>query len=226
MSEQAYIAPRGIESTLSTNKVLKNTYLLLSMTLLVSATAAWASTAMEVSRVTALMCSLAALAIVWFVLPRVAKSAAGLPVVFLFTGLLGFSLGPVLNHYLAMDNGSQIIMQTLGATAAVFLILSGYVLTTRKDFSFMRGFLITGLIVLLLAILAYIIAGFFGVQMSGVFLAINAVGVLLFSGFILYDTSRIIHGGEQNYIMATVALYLDIHNLFTSLLHLIGFADD
>ncbi|MCV6605103.1 MAG: Bax inhibitor-1/YccA family protein [Porticoccaceae bacterium] len=230
MAEQHYTtattAPRGIETAGEINKVLKNTYLLLSMTLLVSAGAAWLSTTLEVSRGMALGSIIAALVVVWLVLPRTANSIAGLPVVFLFTGLMGFSLGPMLNHYLAMPNGSNIVMQALGGTAAVFLILSAYVINTKKDFSFMRGFLMTGLIVVLMSILALIVAGFFGIQLTGAFLAINAVCVLLFSGFILYDTSRIVNGGERNYIMATVALYLDIHNLFTSLLHLIGFADD
>ncbi|MDM3871699.1 Bax inhibitor-1/YccA family protein [Porticoccus sp. W117] len=222
----ATTAPRGIESAVEINKVLKNTYLLLSMTLLFSAAAAWLSTTMEVGHGLALGASIAAIVVVWFVLPRTANSAAGLPVVFLFTGLLGFSLGPILNHYLSMPNGSSVVMQALGSTAAVFLILSAYVINTKKDFTFLKGFLFTGFIIVFLSSIGLAVASLFGVQLSGAFLAVNALSALVFSGFILFDTSRIVNGGERNYIMATTQLYLDIHILFTNLLHLIGFADD
>ncbi len=215
---QAQTSTRGLEI----NKVLRNTYILLSATLAFSAVTCGISMAIGIGRGTALIMSLAAIALVWFVLPRTANSEKGLLVVFAFTGLLGASLGPTLSHYLGMANGSQVVLQALGGTALVFFTLSGYVLTTRKDFSFMRGFLVTGLIVVLLAMLGTFIAGFFGVNISGIHLAISAAIVFLMSGFILYDTSRIINGGETNYIMACVALYLDIYNLFVSLLHLLG----
>jgi modulator of FtsH protease len=205
------------------SRVLRNTYALLGLTLLFSAGTAGLSMAMNLGFGTALFMSLGALALIWFVLPRTANSATGIWVVFAFTGLLGAALGPTLNHYLAMANGSQLIMQALGGTALVFFTLSGYVLTTGKDLSFMRGFLVTGLIVVLLAMVGSIIAGFFGVEISGISLAISAAVVLLMSGFILYDTSRIVNGGETNYLMATTALYLDIYNLFVHLLHLLGF---
>jgi len=147
-------------------------------------------------------------------------------VVFAITGLLGFGLGPVMNMYLkALPNGGQLIMTALGGTGLIFAALSGYVLTTKKDFSFMGGFLMTGVIALLLCSVGAMVASFFGVAVSGVFLALSAVSMLLFSGLLLYDTSRIINGGETNYIMATIALYLDIYNIFTSLLHLLGFAN-
>lgn len=204
------------------NKVLRNTYSLLAMTMVVSAASAAVSIAIGIGHGMALVFSLAALGLLFFVLPKTAKSTAGLGVVFAFVALLGASLGPMLSHYLAMPNGSTIVMQALGSTALVFFALSGYVLTTGKDFSFMGGFLFTGLIVALVSGIGMMIAGFFGVQISGFALGLNALIVLLMSGFILYDTSRIIHGGETNYLMATVALYLDILNLFTSLLHLIG----
>ncbi len=208
------------------SKVLKNTYALLAMTLLFSACTAGLAMALDISRGMSLIMSLGALALIWFVLPRTANSGAGVGVVFAFTGLLGASLGPMLNHYLGLANGGQIVMQALGGTALVFFSLSAYVLTTRKDFSFMGGFLMTGLIVAIVAALGMMVAGFFGVNISGFHLALSAVIVLLMSGFILYDTSRIIHGGETNYIMATTALYLDIYNLFTSLLHLLGALGD
>jgi modulator of FtsH protease len=209
------------ESALSTNKVLRNTYALLSATLIFSALAAMASTMMNIGYGASLACSFGALALVWFVLPRTANSAAGIAVVFAFTGLLGFGLGPVLNHYLSTANGGELIATAMGGTAIIFLALSGYALTTQRDFSFLGGFLFAGLIVVLLAAFA----GIF-LQMPGLYLAINAAVILLFSGFILFDTSRIINGGETNYIMATTGIFLSIYNIFSALLSLLGFADD
>lgn len=210
------------QASVSTNKVLKNTYMLLAMTMGVSAIACGISMAIGLGQGVALIMNLAAIALVWFVLPKTANSSTGIYVVFGFTALLGASLGPTLNHYLAMSNGSQIVLQALAGTALVFFGLSGYVLTTKKDFSFMRGFLVTGLIVVVVAMLAMLVASFFGVNIAGVHLALSAAIVFLMSGFILYDTSRIVNGGETNYVMATVSLYLNIYNLFVSLLHLIG----
>ena len=210
----------------STNKVLKNTYMLLAMTMAVSAAACGISMTVGLGHGAALMMNLAALGLIWFVLPKVANSASGIYVVFGFTALLGASLGPTLNHYLAMSNGGQIVLQALSGTALVFFGLSGYVLTTKKDFSFMRGFLVTGLIVVLVAMLALFVASFFGVHIPGASLAMSGAIVLLMSGFILFDTSRIVNGGETNYVMATVSLYLNIYNLFVSLLHLIGATED
>lgn len=210
------------QTAASTNKVLKNTYMLLALTMGVSAVACAISMAIGLGHGVALMMNIAAIALVWLVLPKTANSASGIYVVFAFTALLGASLGPTLNHYLAMANGSQIVLQALAGTALVFFGLSGYVLTTKKDFSFMRGFLVTGLIVVVVAMLAMLVASFFGVNIAGVQLALSAAIVFLMSGFILFDTSRIVNGGETNYVMATVSLYLNIYNLFVSLLHLIG----
>nr|WP_227501691.1 Bax inhibitor-1/YccA family protein [Marinobacter nitratireducens] len=204
------------------SKVLKNTYTLLAMTLLFSAVMAGVSMSIGLGRGASLLCSLGALALVWLVLPRTANSSTGIGVVFAFTGLLGLSLGPILNFYLQMANGGQIVMQALGGTALVFFALSGYVLTTKKDFSFMRGMLVAGLVVVLVAALGAMVAGMFGVEITAFSLAISAAIVFLMSGFILYDTSRIINGGEQNYILATTGLYLNIYNLFVALLQLIG----
>lgn len=209
------------ESALSTNKVLRNTYALLSVTLVFSALAAMASTMMNVGYGASMACSFGALALIWFVLPKTANSAVGVGVVFAFTGLLGFGLGPILNHYLSMANGGELIATAMGGTAIIFLALSGYALTTQRDFSFLGGFLFAGLMVVLLAAFA----GIF-LQMPGLWLAINAAVILLFSGFILFDTSRIINGGETNYIMATTGIFLSIYNIFTALLHLLGFASD
>ncbi|MDL0429592.1 Bax inhibitor-1/YccA family protein [Marinobacter sp. TBZ242] len=204
------------------SKVLRNTYSLLAMTLLFSAVMAGVSMSIGLGRGASLICMLGALALVWLVLPRTANSSAGIGVVFAFTGLLGLSLGPTLTYYLAMSNGGQIVMQALGGTAVVFFALSGYVLTTKKDFSFMRGMLVAGLVVVLVALVGSLVAGMFGVDIGAFSLAISAAIVFLMSGFILYDTSRIVNGGETNYIMATTGLYLNIYNLFLSLLHIIG----
>ena len=209
-----------------TSKVLRNTYMMLGLTMLTSSFAAMATMAVGIGYGTAVIMDIVAIALLWFVLPKTANSAAGIGVVFAFTTLLGGALGPTLNHYLAMSNGSAIVTQALGSTALVFFTLSGYVLVTGKDFSFMRGFLITGLVIALVAMIGFMIAGMFGVHISGAFLALNAMIALLMSGFILYDTSRIVNGGETNYLMATTALYLDIYNLFVSLLHLFGSSND
>lgn len=208
------------------SKVLRNTYSLLAMTLIFSAITAGISMALGLGRGVGLISSLGAIALIWFVLPRTANSAAGLWVVFAFTGLLGLGLGPMLSSYLSLPNGGSIVMQALGGTAIVFFGLSAYVLTTRKDFSFMGGFLMVGLIVAIVGSLGAFVASMFGVNVSMFSVAISGMVVLLMSGFILFDTSRIIHGGETNYIMATVSLYLNIYNLFTSLLHILGVMSD
>lgn len=204
------------------SKVLRNTYSLLAMTLLFSAVMAGVSMSIGLGQGAGLICMLVALALVWFVLPKTANSPAGIGVVFAFTGLLGLALGPTLTYYLAMSNGGLVVMQALGGTAVVFFALSGYVLTTKKDFSFMRGMLVAGLVVVIVAAVGALVAGMFGFDVGAFQLAISAAIVFLMSGFILYDTSRIINGGETNYIMATTGLYLNIYNLFLSLLHLIG----
>lgn len=206
----------------SATKVLRNTYTLLAMTLLFSAVMAAVGMSIGLSRGASLGCSLGALALVWFALPRTANSSAGIAVVFAFTGLLGLSLGPILLHYLQFSNGGQIVAQALGGTALVFFALSGYVLTTKKDFSFMRGMLVAGLVVVIVAALGAMVGGMLGFEVAPFSLAISAAIVFLMSGFILYDTSRIVNGGETNYIIATTGLYLNIYNLFLALLHLLG----
>jgi modulator of FtsH protease len=201
--------------------------MLLGMTLAFSALTAGISMSMNLGSGAAMIMSIAALALVWFVLPRTANTAMGLPVVFLFTGLLGAALGPMLNRYLALPNGSEMVMQALGGTAVIFFSLSAYVLTTKKDFSFMGGFLFAGLMVVIVGAIGAMVASyFFGVDVSLFSLALSGAIVLLMSGLILFDTSRIINGGETNYIMATVGLYLNIYNLFTALLHIIGATSD
>ncbi len=209
------------ESALSTNKVLRNTYALLSLTLIFSAVMAMASTMLGVGRGAGFACAVAAIALLWFVLPRTARSTAGIFVVFAFTGLLGFSLGPILNHYLSMSNGGELIATSMGGTAVIFLGLSGYSLTTGRNFSFLGGFLYTGVMIILMAILAALLF-----EVSGLWLAINAAVIFVFSGFILFDTSRIVSGEEDNYLFATAHIFLSIFNIFSSLLHLLGFANE
>lgn len=213
-------------STTASSSVLRNTYLLLSLTLAFSALTAGISMAAGLGHGAGLVMSLVAMALIWFVLPRTANSSTGILVVFAFTGLIGAGLGPIINHYLKMPGGGSVIMQALGGTAFVFLGLSGYVLTTRKNFNFLGGFVAAGMM-LALAVMVFLIgASFFGYQFSGVSLALSAGMVLLMSALILYQTSEIIHGGETNYLLATTSLYLSIVNLFTSLLHLLGLAND
>lgn len=209
--------PQTGELTQVRNKVLKNTYALLAMTLLFSALTAGVSIVMNPPHFTGLVTSILALLLLWFVLPRTANSVMGLAVVFGVTGLLGFGLGPLLNAYLNTANGSQIVMTALGGTGIIFLALSAYALTTKRDFSFMGGMLMVGMIVVVIAAIANIF-----LAMPALSLTISAVVILLMSGFILYDTGRIVNGGETNYILATVSLYLSIYNIFVSLLQLLG----
>jgi modulator of FtsH protease len=212
---------RSEPSLLSTHKVLRNTYALLSLTLLFSALMAGVSMVAGVPYGASMICSMVALGLLWFVMPRVANSSKGLWVTFLITGLLGFGLGPVLSMYLALPNGGQLVMTAMGGTGLIFLGLSGYVLTTRKNFSFIGGFLAVGMMVALIAIVANLF-----LQIPVFSLALSAMFILLMSGMILYQTSEIIHGGETNYILATVSLYLSIYNLFISLLQLLGVMGD
>lgn len=214
---QNYTPSIASASAISTNKVLRNTYLLLSMTLLFSAVTAALSMMFKVSHMVSLACSFGAMGLIWFVLPRTAQTSAGIGVVFAITGLLGFGLGPILTAYLALSNGSELVATSLGGTGVIFLALSAYVLTTRKDFSFMGGFLMVGIIIAVVALLANLF-----LQIPALSLALSAAIILIMSGFILFDTSRIIHGGETNYVMATVSLYLSIYNIFVSLLHIFG----
>jgi modulator of FtsH protease len=204
------------EGALTTNKVLRNTYLLLSMTLLFSAATAGVAMWLNIPQGAGLVLSLVAFGLLFWV-HKVADTSQGLVAVFAFTGCLGAALGPMLNHYLGFANGPMLVMQALGGTALIFLTLSAYVVTTRKDFSFLGGFLLTGMIVVIVAMLLNIF-----LQIPVLSLTLSSAIILLMSGFILFDTSRIIHGGETNYIRATVGLYLSIYNLFTSLLHLLG----
>ncbi|MFK8048855.1 MAG: Bax inhibitor-1/YccA family protein [Halioglobus sp.] len=205
----------NMEAVLSTNKVLRNTYMLLGMTLLFSTITAGIAMAMDLPRGAALIMTLVAFVLL-FVVHRTADSSKGIVAIFAFTGLLGASLGPMLNYYMAMSGGPELVMQALGGTAVIFFGLSAYALTTRKDFSYMGGFLMVGLLVAVVAMIANIF-----LAIPALSLTISAAVVMIMSGLILFDTSRIINGGETNYIRATVSLYLNIYNLFIHLLHLL-----
>ncbi|MES9858858.1 MAG: Bax inhibitor-1/YccA family protein [Sedimenticola sp.] len=218
MNRLDYSVARPAESALAVNKVIKNTYVLLSATLFFSAVMAAVSTVAQMPPMTYLLSIGAAFLLIFFVLPRTANSSSGLLTVFAITGLMGFALGPLLNNYLSLPNGPQIIGTAFGGTGVIFLGLSGYALTSRQNFNFMGGFLVAGMLMVLMFALANIF-----LSMPALSLAISGVVIMLMSGFILYDTSRMVHGHETNYIMMTVSLYINIFNIFVSLLHLLGF---
>lgn len=221
MDYNSVTATRTASAGIEINKVLKNTYLLLSATIIFSAVMAFVSMSMGMSTNAYLFSVIAAFVLGIFVLPKTANSSAGIGVIFLITGLLGFGLGPIINTYLQAANGAQIVTTALGGTGIIFLGLSGYVLTTKKDFTFMAGFLMTGMMVILLGILANLF-----LQIPAFSLAISAGVIMLMSGFILFDTSRIVRGGETNYVMATYGMYLSIFNIFIHLLSILGFMGD
>ena len=206
------------ESILASNKMIRNTYMLLSMTLLFSALTAGLSLAMRLPH-PGMVITLIGYFGLLFLTTKLRNSGWGLVSVFALTGFMGYTLGPIIGYYLRLPNGGQTVMMAMAGTAIIFLSLSGYALTTRKNFSFMGGFLMVGV---LLAFFAGLAAIFF--EIPALSLTVSAAFVLLMSGLILYETSNIIHGGETNYVMATVSLYVTIFNLFTSLLHMLGFA--
>ncbi|MDX1653572.1 MAG: Bax inhibitor-1/YccA family protein [Candidatus Competibacteraceae bacterium] len=211
------VVARPAQSELATNKVLRNTYLLLSMTLLFSAVTAGFAMVTNAPPM-GFLALIVYFGLLWGT-TALRNSPWGILMVFALTGFLGYTLGPLLNYYLSLPGGNQVVMTAMAGTGVIFLALSGYALVSRKDFSFIGGFLMVGILVAFLASLA----GFF-LQMPALSLAVSAMFILLMSGLILYQTSEIIHGGETNYIMATVTLYVAIFNLFQSLLMLLGFA--
>ncbi len=206
----------GSGSILATNKVVRNTYLLLSLALAFSALTAGLSAALKLPH-PGILITLAGYFGLLFVIHKFKDSGAGVLAVFALTGFMGYTLGPIINRYLGLANGGEIVMQAMGATAVIFIGLSAWALTTKKDFSFMGGFLMVGILVAFVAGLASMF-----LDMPVLSLAVSAAFVLLMSGLILYETSNIIHGGETNYVLATVTLFVAIFNLFTSLLHLLG----
>ncbi len=217
ISQNPQVVVRRQESILATNKLIRNTYTLLSMTLLFSAVMAGISMATNMPYMGPLV-TLGGYFGLLFLTTALRNSAWGLLSIFALTGFMGLTLGPMINAYLSFySNGAELVMTAMGGTAAIFLGLSSYALTTRKDFSFMGGYIFVGILV---AFLAGIGAMIFSIPALS--LAVSAVFILLMSGYILYLTSAMVHGGETNYIMATISLYVAIYNLFTSLLHILG----
>ncbi|KXX64643.1 Bax inhibitor-1/YccA family protein [Marichromatium gracile] len=217
MANNNFSFVQSAPSAVSANKVLKNTYLLLAATLGFSALTAMLSIALAMPSWTYLASVIVAMVLGMFVLPRTANSSAGIGVIFLITGLMGFGLGSILSMYLALPNGPQTVGLAFGGTAAIFLGLSGYALSSKRDFSFMGGFIFAGMMVVMIAVIANLF-----LQMPALSLAISSAIILLMSGFILFDTSRIARGEETNYIMATYGIYLSIFNIFISLLQILG----
>lgn len=204
----------------ATNSLIRNTYLLLSMTLLFSAMTAAFAMALDL-RGPGLLVTLAGYFGLLFAVHKLRNSAWGILAVFALTGFMGFTLGPIVGMYLKMfSNGHQLVMTALGGSGAIFLGLSTYALTSKRDFSFMGGFLFAGVMVAFLTGLAAVF-----LQIPALSLAVSAMFVLLMSASILYQTSALVHGGETNYLLATVGLYVSMYNLFLSLLQLLGFAN-
>jgi modulator of FtsH protease len=209
---------------LSTNKVLRNTYLLLGATLGFSAVMAGVSMALNVPHF-GLLTLLVYFGLL-FAVTKTQDSAWGILWTFALTGFLGLTLGPILNAYLTMlPNGGQIVMTALGTTAVAFVGLSAYAVTSKRDFSFLGGFLAIGAIgAFALAMIAIISSTFFNYPMPTLALVASGMFLLVSGGIMLWQTNEIVRGGETNYIRATVTLYVSIYNMFLSLLHLLGFA--
>ena len=211
-------AQSGWGSGIATHRVLRNTYALLSLTLLFSASSAALGVALRLPA-PGMLVTLAGYFGLLFLIHKVQHSGWAIPAVFALTGFMGYTLGPLLSMHLALPGGAQSIALALGSTGVTFLALSGWVLATRRDFSFMGGFLFAGMVVALLAGLG---AVFFELPALG--LAVSAMVALLSAGMILFETSRIVNGGETNYVLATVSLFVSLFNLFTSLLSLFGWS--
>ena len=212
-----YVSTR--ESAVATNKVLRNTYMLLSMTLLFSGIMAFVAMATNMPFLGPWI-TLGGYFALLFLTSWLRNSAWGLLGVFALTGFMGLTLGPLVSAYMsAFSNGGELVMLALGGTGAIFLAMSGFALTTKRDFSGIGKFLMVGILVAFIAAVANIFMG-----IPALALAVSSMFMLLMAGLILYETQQIIRGGETNYIMATVTLYVSIYNLFTSLLHILGFA--
>ncbi|WP_218814078.1 Bax inhibitor-1/YccA family protein [Rickettsiella endosymbiont of Dermanyssus gallinae] len=217
MASSKILSGQRLESVLATNTVLRNTYILLGLTMLFSALTAGMAMLSDSPPLNPLITLVGYFGLL-FLTSRTRNSGWGLLSVFALTGFMGYTLGPILNHYIhGFTNGQALVMMSSGATGLIFFALSAHALITQKDFSFMSGFLMVGMIVAFLASIATL---FF--HIPALMLTVSAVFVLLSSGVILLQTSQIIHGGETNYIMATVTLYVSLYNIFLSLLNLLG----
>ena len=200
------------------NKVLSDTMKLLSYTLVFGGLASWFSIASGAGFGSAIVSSITAIAVIWFVLPKTQNSNNGILTAFAIAGLLGYSIGPMLTHYLAMPNGADLVFQALTGTGVSFFAISFYAQNTKKDFSFLNGMIFFAMI----GIIVLSIINFFFIESSGFSLFMSFAVVLIMGAYMLSQMSSIINGGETNYIVATVGLYLALHNMFSSLLHILG----
>lgn len=216
MQQQDYALNHAKVEQQDVSRVLRNTYGLLAMTLAFSGVVAYVAQQMN-AKPLGFIAILLGFYGLFFLTAKLRNSAWGLMSAFALTGFMGYTLGPMLNRYLDMPNGSEVVSSAFAMTALVFCGLSAYVLTTRKDMTFLSGFITAGFFVLLGAV-----AASFFFEISGLQLAISAGFVLFSSACILFQTSAIIQGGERNYIMATISLYISIYNLFVSLLQILG----
>lgn len=208
--------PAGALHADSVKRVLRNTYALLALTLLFSAAVAVAAMVLRLPA-PGLVITLVGFFGLLYAVHKTQNSGWSLAAVFALTGFMGYTLGPVLSHSLALPGGAQTVTLALASTGVTFLALSGFVLLTRRDFSFMGGFLFVGMVIALVAGVAAVLF-----QIPALGLVVSTMVALLSAGLILYETSRIVNGGETNYVMATVGLYVSVFNLFTSLLTLFG----
>ena len=221
MFDEMQVIGRSESAQQVTNKVLRNTYALLGLTLIPTVIGAFIGMSMNFvfAQQHPFIFAIGAIAVIYGMFAAITanrNSSIGVVLLLGLTFLLGLMLGPILQHALNLRNGAQIVGLAAGGTGIIFLTLAGIATTTKKDFSFMGKFLLVGIILMIVASLANIF-----LQIPAFTLALSAIGVILFSGFILYDVSRIVNGGETNYVMATLGLYMSIYNLFTSLLQLL-----
>jgi len=214
--EMSTVTRTSSDSIIATNSVIRNTYLLLSMTLIFSALMAYFAVVSHTGAISIPLFFIAAFGLQYLTF-QLRNSIWGIVTTFAFTGFMGYTLGPILTYYLSFSNGTQIIASALGLTGAIFLALSGYALVTRKDFSYLGGFLFAAMTI---GLIASIMAIFFNIPM--LYLIVSSAFVLIFAGYILHETSAMIHGGQRNYILATISLYISIYNLFVSLLQILG----
>ncbi len=221
MFDNTPVLGRTESAQLATNKVLRNTYALLGLTMIPTVIGAFIGMSLNFSFVQQhpFIFAIGAMAVMYGMFAAISanrNSSVGVVLLLGLTFLMGLLLGPILQHALNLSNGAQIVGLAAGGTGIILMTLAGVATTSKKDFSFMGKFLLVGIVLLIVASLANIF-----LQIPAMALALSAIGVILFSGFILYDVSRIVNGGETNYVMATLGLYLSIYNLFTSLLHLL-----